>query len=89
MKTQITELKPVDSRKSFYGKAIIIEEDNNLYCKSYETIVAKFNNNSKELVINGYYSHTTKRHIDSFLSYINAPSFSKKDIENGLKVKID
>ena len=32
---------PCYDRKSFYGKAIVIEEDNVAYLKSYNTIVAK------------------------------------------------
>ena len=32
-------LHPVDWRKSFYGKAGVIEENGNVYLRSYNTIV--------------------------------------------------
>ena len=60
------ELKPnFDSRNSFYKKAYVIEEENTIKLKSYQTIVAEIKNN-KPLVY-GTYSPTTLRHIKEFL----------------------
>lgn len=62
------KLNPVDGRKSFYGKAGIIEEEGNLYLRSYNTIVCG--------IVNGEFrrfwdeeSATTMRHINAFLAY--------------------
>ena len=64
---QIYELSArFDSRKSFYGKAHVIELDNgNIQLKSYDTIVG-------EIIDGKYYqiwegkSQTTTRHINEF-----------------------
>ena len=45
-------LKPTDSRKSFYNKAIVLKKDNISYLKSYETIVAEYNHETAELYFN-------------------------------------
>lgn len=61
------ELIPVDSRKSFYGKAVAIERDNgDIELRSYHTIVARIRNGKFEKLWNGY-SATTMRHINSFI----------------------
>ena len=54
-----------DSRKSFYNKAVVIEEEGNKKLRSYNTIVCEIKNN-KPLVY-GSYSNTTSRHIKEFL----------------------
>ena len=39
------ELKPINNRKSFYGKAEVIEKDNgDIELRSYNTIVARIKN---------------------------------------------
>ena len=49
------ELKPTNNRKSFYGKATIIErEDGTIELKSYNTIVARIRNGNFEEVALGY-----------------------------------
>ena len=35
-------LRPVDGRKSFYHKAVVLEEGNRLILRSYNTDVAEF-----------------------------------------------
>lgn len=61
------ELKPIHDRKSFYGKAMVIEHDNgDIELQSYETIVARIRNGKFERLWSGY-SATTMRHINSFL----------------------
>ena len=59
-------LNPVhDSRKSFYGKAIVIHEGGKIKLRSYNTIVAEIE--GTEATIHGFYSATTTRHIKDFL----------------------
>lgn len=65
---RIYELIPVyDSRKSFYGKAHIVDYGNGKYdLQSYNTIVATIQDG--KIIKNGIgcYSVTTTRHIKEF-----------------------
>ena len=65
-KVNVFELSPrYDSRKSFYGKAQVIDHGNGyMELKSYETIVS-FVDNGK-VTHNGRYSMTTSRHQKEF-----------------------
>jgi len=76
------ELTPTDSRKSFYGKAKIKTEGNTSYLYSYDTCVAEYNNDTKEIKTNGYYSQTTAKHINAFLNHFGFKSRTKKELEN-------
>lgn len=69
----IYELGCRDCRKSFYGKAHVIEEGGEKKLLSYETIVCKIDKNGNFVKTWGGYSATTMRHINSFR------------LENGLK----
>ena len=61
------ELKPTNGRKSFYGKAEVIQKDNgDIELKSYSTIVARIRNGNFERLWDGY-SVTTMNHINSFI----------------------
>ena len=61
------ELMPRNNRKSFYGKAVVIEKDNgDIELKSYYTIVARIRNGNFERLWSGY-SATTMNHINSFI----------------------
>ena len=61
-------LKPrYDSRQSFYGKAVVMVNDNVLELYSYETRVATFDTDSRKVHLTGAYSMTTARHIREFL----------------------
>ena len=74
-----------DSRKSFYKKAWVRENDNNtIDLISYATLVATINKNVIPITchINGIYSATTLRHIKEFLRQNDIPCGSKKDIIN-------
>ena len=63
----IYELTPTNNRKSFYGKAKVIEKENgDIELRSYETIVARIRNGKFERLWDGY-SATTMNHINSFL----------------------
>jgi len=59
-------LKPsYDSRKSFYGKAIVEVQDNKHILYSYNTKVAEIDGETARVF--GTYSITTLRHIKEFL----------------------
>jgi hypothetical protein len=79
----IMELCPYyDSAKSFYGKAKVIEIENDVFLMSYDTIVAFFNRDAKVAQVYGTYSATTLRHIKEFLKQSGFKAESKKQIEN-------
>ena len=64
----IYELPCYDSRKSFYGKAHVIEDDaGNVYLRSYETIVCYIDAGGAFHRVWSGYSMTTQRHINSFM----------------------
>lgn len=70
--TKVSCLNPCrdDGALSFYGKAIIIEDEEYIKLQSYATIVCVFDKAYNSVKINGYYSMTTGRHIRSFLEYL-------------------
>lgn len=74
------ELTPIDGRKSFYGKARVIDDGKIAKLLSYDTIVAEYNRTTKEMKINGEYSDTTRRHINAFLSYYGFDTVNKKQL---------
>lgn len=60
------ELPCLDSRKSFYGKAHVIELANGaIYLESYDTIVCKIERGQFSRLWSGW-SATTGRHVSSF-----------------------
>ena len=65
-RTHFTELLPrYDSRKSFYGKAHVIDYGNGTYeLQSYSTIVSRCVNGKVEHL--GRWSQTTTRHQREF-----------------------
>lgn len=89
----IEELQPrYDNAKSFYHKAKIYRDDKgSIYLESYNTIVAEIKDpaitgtKKSQVIIKGWYSMTTSRHINEFLlQYTNCnKKFSKKEIEGG------
>lgn len=64
---RVFELQPTNGRKSFGGKAKVIETDDKIELKSYDTIVAQIING--EFTVNGKYSLTTNTHIKSFREF--------------------
>lgn len=79
----IMELCPYyDSAKSFYGKAKVIEIENDVFLMSYDTIVAFFNRDTKVAKVIGTYSATTLKHIKEFLKQSGFKAETKKQIEN-------
>lgn len=78
----IFELKArYDSRKSFYGKAKVVEyDDGTLELISYGTTVARIDPNGA-LEILGFYSPTTLRHQKEFVKqFTNFKADTKKDL---------
>jgi hypothetical protein len=67
MKAQLMPI--LDSRKSFYGKAIIIKDNNeSIKLQSYQTIVAEiWPERNFELKVYNCQSPTTIRHINEFI----------------------
>lgn len=64
---RVFELRPINGRKSFYGKASVIEKDNgDIELRSYNTIVARIRNGKFERLWDSY-SVTTMNHINSFI----------------------
>lgn len=78
---RIFELLPVnDSRKSFYGKARVIENDDYIWLLSYDTIVAVLQDGRMEL--KGWFSATTARHIKEFAQFYGFAAPTKKQMED-------
>lgn len=76
------ELTPVNNRKSFYGKCRVEQENGVSYLRSYQTIVAEYNHETKKMVVNGYYSPTTASHVNAFLDHYGFATCNKKQLEN-------
>lgn len=81
------QLIPANGRKSFYGKAIVIQEKNEngdviSVLQSYETKVAKYNHTTNKMEVFGWYSSTTAHHINSFLVHYGFNKCNKKQLEN-------
>lgn len=71
-----------DARKSFYGKAHVVEHSNGkVQLQSYDTIVAEISKSGVPKVF-GTYSNTTLRHIKEFLLQWDFKAESKKQIES-------
>ena len=78
----IMELCPYyDNRQSFYGKAKVIEIENDVFLVSYDTVVAFYNREVKIPKVYDTYSATTLRHIKEFLKQSGFLAESKKQIE--------
>jgi hypothetical protein len=66
----VLELK-ASKQVSYYGKALINFEGENIELLSYFTNVASFNTIDKTLRIKAFYSKTTLKHIKDFINFIN------------------
>ena len=68
---KIYDLIPTDGRKSFYGKARVIEKDNGeKVLQSYNTEVCKVTSGGQFVRLWSEYSATTMRHVNSFLDLV-------------------
>ena len=54
-------------RASFYGKAKIVECADGIYLQSYNTLICFKSNDGKFIKLWSGYSHTTMRHINTFI----------------------
>lgn len=73
-KVRTYDLRPIDGRKSFYGKCKVIAYDSDNGITSYElvsytTIVCTYSVNGFTKLWNGY-SRTTMRHINAFMAHL-------------------
>lgn len=80
---RIFDLPPKNGRKSFYGKAKIIEQDGEKILSSYDTFVAKITTDNKVIRLWNGNSNTTATHFKSFLMFYNLPvvQFNKLKVE--------
>lgn len=75
----VSELSPNNGRKSFYGKAHVIQVDGTVYLRSYDTIVASV---TQDGVLHKHWegwSATTGRHIASFSDMLTNREIRKKE----------
>ena len=78
---EFKELQAVyDGRKSFYGKAHLIESDEKVELQSYDTIVATYHKNENKFVLHGDYSPTTLRHQKEFANQLGFNFKNKKEL---------
>ena len=75
----IYDLPCMDNRKSFYGKAKVIEHDDGTKeLLSYDTIVCKLNPGAEFVRLWCGYSATTQRHVNSFLRFFGCGNYGGK-----------
>lgn len=68
VKVTKTELMPTSSRKSFYGKAFVLEgKDSTHWLQSYNTIMCSVDRDGHVHRHSDYSSNTTSRHVKAFL----------------------
>lgn len=64
------DLPCYDGRKSFYGKAKVIEVKEGRYLQSYNTLVCFLSYGGTFVKLWGGYSVTTMRHVNSFMDFV-------------------
>lgn len=81
---KIFELIPTGSRKSFYGKAKVIESNSEEVTVSklisYETVVAEYHHKDNYMYIHSCPSNTTARHINAFLELYGFDECTKQEL---------
>lgn len=80
---RIFELPACNGRKSFYGKAHIIEQDDGTkILQSYNTQVAKLTSSGEVVRLWGGMSNTTATHFKSFCIFYGLPivPFNKLEV---------
>lgn len=87
------ELKPIDSRKSFYWKCHVnnYETDwHNIFdLVSYTTRVASYDATTKEMSVYWWHSMTTARHINAFLDHFGYDTVDKDTMQNRNKIELE
>ena len=86
---RIFDLPCFDGRKSFYGKAKVIECDNGRYLQSYDTLVCFISYGGTFQKLWDNYSVTTMRHINSFMDFIGWNEYGGKKWWTSLEVNVD
>lgn len=87
-KMEIYELNAT-KQKSYYGKALVIDEKDILKLQSYTTIVAYLDKKLNQLHVSGWYSMTTSKHVNDFAKMCGyEKGLSKKEIEGGLVIQL-
>lgn len=68
----LLELKPTNGRKSFYGKATVLETPEEKILYSYNIEIAKYNKatNTLEVTYKQKMSNTTSSHFKAFKTYL-------------------
>ena len=78
---ELKELQAIyDGRKSFYGKAQLIESKEKTELESYNTIVATYYKKENKLVLHGKYSQTTTRHQKEFANQLGLNFKNSKEL---------
>jgi len=81
----MTELKPTNGSKSFYGKAYYESTlHGTVRLKSYGTVVAEINGNVA--VVYDYYSATTTSYVNSFLTTFGFRKVKGAECKGGLSI---
>lgn len=76
-------LVPADGRKSFYKKAVLLDDEKGTrILKSYDTQVCKLISGGAFVKMWDGYSATTQRHINAFRAHCRLPGITKKQWES-------
>lgn len=86
VKVTKTELTPTSSRKSFYGKALVLEgKDGMHWLQSYNTIMCSVDRDGHVRRHSDHRSYTTDRHVKAFLETfapdMDPAEFRKLEVE--------
>lgn len=89
----VTELIPVDSRKSFNGRAKIVEAAGRKNLLSYATLMCGIDPDGAVHRYSDFQSATTNRHVKAFLETVGADigpgEFKKLPVERAPDIGID
>lgn len=81
------DLPCYDNRKSFYGKAKVIESKEGRYLQSYDTIVCFLSYGGTFIKLWDGYSVTTMRHVNSFMCFVGWSECGGKSWWDSLEVE--
>lgn len=73
----VTEMRPLNRQKSYYGKAKIIFNGGKTVLQSYNTMVCEIDGNGKFKKLWDGYSATTQKHIINFCKMYGVPCGGK------------
>ena len=81
------------TQKSYYGKAVVIEDGGEIMLRSYNTIVCKIDKSGDFIRLWGGYSVTTMNHINDFrkangLETLNKKAWCALPCENNEQYKV-